>query len=53
MQTASNGDRIEKCRLGANEQLPFACPEGCVLYEKSKLSQVGWHMPDKTPKKRD
>ena len=29
---ASADDVTERCKLGANEPLPFACPEGCLLY---------------------
>ena len=36
--------RNERCRVDANEQLPFACPEGCVLYEPRKVSQAGWQV---------
>ena len=28
--------------MGANEQLPFACPEGCLFYEPRKVSDAGW-----------
>jgi hypothetical protein len=53
MQTTSSGDRLERCRLEANQHLPFACPDGCVFYERSKVSQAGWHVPVKKPKKHN
>ncbi len=28
--------------MGANEQLPFACPEGCLFYEPRNVSDAGW-----------
>ena len=37
-------ERIERCRLGVNEQLPFACPEGCVFYEPRRTSSAGWQV---------
>jgi hypothetical protein len=42
MQTVHGGERLEACKLGVNEQVPFACPEGCVFYEKRSTSSAGW-----------
>jgi hypothetical protein len=42
MQTVRSGDRTERCQLGANELIPFACPEGCLFYEPRKTSSAGW-----------
>ena len=33
MQTTVTAERVERCKLGVNEQVPFACPEGCLFYE--------------------
>ncbi|MHB8437197.1 MAG: hypothetical protein ACYDC0_15235 [Acidimicrobiales bacterium] len=41
-QTVRGTERLERCRLGANETLPFACPEGCVFYERRRTSSAGW-----------
>jgi hypothetical protein len=48
MQTTPRGDKIERCKIDANEPLPFACPEGCVFYEQRRVSSAGWqvHRPD-------
>jgi hypothetical protein len=43
MQTTRSGDKTERCRLGANTDLPFACPEGCLFYEPRNVSGAGWH----------
>ncbi|MGH9300115.1 MAG: hypothetical protein ACRDZT_09375 [Acidimicrobiales bacterium] len=45
LQTVRSSDRVERCRLGANEALPFACPEGCVFYERRNTSKAGWRVP--------
>jgi hypothetical protein len=45
MQTTARGDKLERCKIGANEPLPFACPEGCVFYEPRKVSSAGWQVP--------
>jgi hypothetical protein len=42
MRTTPRGDRLERCRVDANEPLPFGCPDGCVFYEPRKVSQAGW-----------
>ncbi|HTW97510.1 MAG TPA: hypothetical protein VMD59_01970 [Acidimicrobiales bacterium] len=49
MQTVSRGratgsERIERCRVGAAESLPFACPQGCLFYEPRSTSAAGWHV---------
>jgi len=47
MQTTSRGEKLERCRVGANEDIPFACPEGCLFYEKRKVSSAGWQVTDR------
>jgi hypothetical protein len=44
-QTVPSGERTERCRLGVNEDLPFACPDGCVLHEPRATSSAGWQVP--------
>ena len=46
MQTVRNGERLERCKLGASETVPFACPEGCLFYEPRSTSSAGWHVGD-------
>jgi hypothetical protein len=36
------GDVLERCRLGANQEMPFACPDDCVFFEARKISDAGW-----------
>lgn len=45
MQTTRGGDKVERCKIAANEQLPFACPEGCVFFEARRVSSAGWQVP--------
>ena len=42
MQTVRSKERIERCRLGANLQMPFDCPDGCVFFEPWRTSSAGW-----------
>lgn len=44
MQTTPRREKLERCRVGANEPLPFSCPDGCVFYEPRKVSSAGWHV---------
>jgi hypothetical protein len=37
-----DGDLRRRCRLDANEEAPFACPEGCVFFEPRAVSDAGW-----------
>jgi hypothetical protein len=41
-RTVSAGDVVERCRLGANEEAPFACPDGCVFFEPRSGLRAGW-----------
>ena len=52
MQTTARGDKLERCRMEANEALPFACPDGCVFYEPRKVSSAGWHVAPRGPTSR-
>ncbi len=36
------GDVIQRCRVGAAEQTPFACPEFCLFFEPRSVSNAGW-----------
>ncbi len=51
MQTTATGDKLERCRLGANTELPFGCPDGCVFYEPRKVSGAGWVVGDADPRR--
>ena len=42
MQTTAHEEKLERCRIGANEQLPCASPEGCLFDEPRKVSGAGW-----------
>ena len=42
MQTTKHEEKLERCRVGANEPIPFACPDGCLFYEPRKVSGAGW-----------
>jgi hypothetical protein len=46
-QTTRTGELTERCRLGVNEQLPFACPDGCLFFEPRRTSAAGWQVADR------
>ena len=47
------GDRIERCKVGANDPLPFTCPEGCLFYEPRRVSSAGWQVPSDRDRRKD
>jgi len=53
MQSVRSGDRVEQCRLGASEAVPFACPEDCLFFEPRSTSSAGWRQPGETGSGRD
>lgn len=44
MQTTAGGDRVERCKMDANEPLPFTCPDRCLFYERRNVSSAGWQV---------
>ena len=38
----TGGGVVRRCRLGVNEEMPFACPDGCVFFEPRSISGAGW-----------
>jgi hypothetical protein len=41
-RTLPSGEVVERCRVDANEKVPFACPEGCLFFEPRAVSDAGW-----------
>lgn len=39
---SAGADLIQRCRVEANEPMPFACPEGCLFFEPRSISNAGW-----------
>jgi hypothetical protein len=39
---ASESEVTERCKLSANEPLPFSCPSGCLFYEPRGIATTGW-----------
>jgi hypothetical protein len=45
MQSTKRGDKLERCKMDANDPLPFGCPDGCLFYEPRRVSSAGWQVP--------
>lgn len=35
-------DTVQRCRVEANEPMPFACPEACIFFEPRSITSAGW-----------
>ena len=44
-RTLADGDAVQRCRLDAAEQAPFACPDDCLFFEPRPLGREGWQQP--------
>jgi hypothetical protein len=33
---------VQRCRLNANDEAPFGCPEHCLFFETRSLTDTGW-----------
>ena len=36
------GEMVQRCRLGANDEMPFGCPEHCLFFEPRSITDAGW-----------
>lgn len=41
-RTTPTGEVVQRCRLSANLEAPFACPEDCVFFEPRSITDTGW-----------
>ena len=41
-RSTAGGERVERCRIDANLDDPFACPLDCLFFEPRKVSGAGW-----------
>jgi hypothetical protein len=41
-----NGDAVQRCRLRANTEAPFGCPDDCVFFEPRSITDTGWTRED-------
>jgi hypothetical protein len=44
-RSTSSGEALQRCRVSANAEDPFACPEGCLFFERRAVSGAGWTQP--------
>jgi hypothetical protein len=47
-RTVGAGEVIQRCRLGAAELTPFACPAGCLFFEDRPITGIGWTQGDES-----
>jgi hypothetical protein len=41
-RTLASGDKLERCKLGVNEDTPFSCPAECLFFEPRSGMTTGW-----------
>jgi hypothetical protein len=51
-RSTPTGDVLQRCRLGANEEMPFACPEHCLFFEPRTITDTGWSRVDRPDEPR-
>jgi hypothetical protein len=39
-------DMIQRCRVAANVDMPFACPDDCLFFEARSITDAGWRRFD-------
>ena len=50
--TVGADETVQRCRVGASETAPFACPEFCLFFEDRPVNELGWQRFD-TPETPD
>jgi len=40
------GEVVKRCRLSANNDAPFGCPEHCLFFEPRSITDAGWRRFD-------
>ncbi len=45
-RSTTGGDTVRRCRVDANEEAPFACPNGCLFFEPRPITDAGWTRGD-------
>jgi hypothetical protein len=48
-RSTGSGEAVQRCRLSANTEDPFACPDGCLFFEARTVSAAGWAQPPPEP----
>jgi hypothetical protein len=48
-RSTPTGEAVERCRVNANEEHPFACPEGCLFFEARQVTTAGWTQASTEP----
>ncbi|MFM7508475.1 MAG: hypothetical protein ACKO5A_02850 [Actinomycetota bacterium] len=48
-RTVKNGDLVQRCRVGAAESTPFACPTDCLFHEPRSITDAGWRRAPEDP----
>lgn len=45
-RTAVADEIVQRCRVSANTDTPFACPEHCLFFETRSIADAGWQRFD-------
>ncbi len=48
-RSTAAGEAVQRCRLSANLEHPFACPDECLFFETRVVSGAGWTQPPSQP----
>jgi hypothetical protein len=48
-RTVTSGEVVQRCRVGASETAPFACPEHCIFFEGRAVNELGWQRFEAPP----
>lgn len=52
-RTLPTGDQVERCRVDAAQKVPFACPDGCLFFERRLISSAGWQIQNRKGRREE
>lgn len=51
-RSTPGGDQVQRCRVDANLEAPFACPPDCLFFEPRSITDAWWQRTDTDPDDR-
>jgi hypothetical protein len=48
-RSSPSGEVVQRCRVSANGEDPFSCPDDCLFFEPRAVNDAGWAVGSPTP----
>jgi hypothetical protein len=41
-RSVGSDEIVQRCRVAANSEAPFTCPDDCLFFESRSIADAGW-----------